>query len=476
MAWLVLETPQGDQLHALGTATTVGRTRECQIRLGDLMVSKLHCTIHQRGGEFWLQDLDSLNCTMVGGVVVRGEVRLKHEDRIEIGSTRLRFVQPPAGDQAVVAPAPLATPTLPAIILRGPDHAPRIVVHPPRATRHEARPAEPRADRTIARDPEARSPIENGLLVVGRTGDVRVRLWNVRIDRGGFFLRVPLAGDRPPSSRLHHYVGKSRHEEMVLEEGDAAFDDLVAQAARDGGSLPEPERVRFVSELVYRTLGGILTRERRAACDALCEAYAGRAMRIGEIIRLGAGVCRHRAFLFFHLARRLGLGVELYRGAVPGGRHAWNVVRVGGTRVFVDTTENVVLDDAREAEQAWGFQASRHDLLHIDHTMDPGRIVRAGDDEGRIEIPRFRHELRKVPGDEEAVLLLYPEEDLPEVRFLHVHFHAGRPTASMFAMDPFVSARIFSIVGDEAHHLTDAIDRDLLARMRDAWENGPPRA
>src|SRR5262249_41689064 len=91
------------------------------------------------------------------------------------------------------------------------------------------------------------------------------------------------------------------------------------------------------------------------------------------------------------------------------------------------------------------------------------------DEAGRVEVPRIRHELRKVPGDEEAVLLLYPEEELPEIRYLYVHLHVGRSTASMFAMDSFVSARIFAIVGDEAHHLTDAIDGEMLERMRRAW-------
>jgi hypothetical protein len=56
------------------------------------------------------------------------------------------------------------------------------------------------------------------------------------------------------------------------------------------------------------------------------------------------------------------------------------------------------------------------------------------------------------------LLLLYAEGELPDVRFLHVHLCAGPQAAAMFAIAPFLSARIFSIVGNEAHHLWDAID------------------
>ena len=193
-------------------------------------------------------------------------------------------------------------------------------------------------------------------------------------------------------------------------------------------------------------------------------------MPIGEIIRIGAGSCRHRAFLFFHLARRLGLRVELYRGSVADSRHAWNVVRVGGQRVFVDATLNVVLDNARDAEEAYGYHASRHDVPQPPAMPPQGELWVAR--EGRVEqVERFhfRHELRKVPGDEEAVLLLYPEGEAPDVRYLHVQVQVGAAAAAMFAIDPFASARVFSILGDEAHYRIDALDRDGAARLRSAW-------
>ena len=196
--------------------------------------------------------------------------------------------------------------------------------------------------------------------MIGRGGDVRAQLWNVRVEEGGIFLRIPLVADRPPSSQLHRYVGNPRHEYIVLDPSDEAFAALAAEAQRDGGALPERARVDYLHALVYRTLGGLLDRAKLDACLAWCGAQANRAVPIGALIRMGAGACRHRAFLFFHLARRLGLGVELCRGAVPQGRHAWNVVRVDGRRVFVDTAFGLVIDDARAAEEAHGYVPSRH--------------------------------------------------------------------------------------------------------------------
>ena len=94
-------------------------------------------------------------------------------------------------------------------------------------------------------------------------------------------------------------------------------------------------------------------------------------------------------------------------------------------------------------------------------------------DAEQVEVFRFRHELRKVPGDEEAVLLLYPEGELPAVRYLHVQVQLDAAAVALFAIDPFVSARVFAVVGDEAHHRMDALDRDAAAAIRRAWPLAP---
>ena len=202
---------------------------------------------------------------------------------------------------------------------------------------------------------------------------------------------------------------------------------------------------------------------------AWCASLEGRPVPIGALIALAAGTCRHRAFLFFHLARRLGLRVEFYRGTVDDSRHAWNVVRIGDERVFVDTTLGVVLDNARDAEEAYGYHASRYDRPRPEAPPLEGRVVTGEGDEAQSEPFHVRYELRKVPGDEEAVLLLYPEGEMPEVRYLHVHLRIEPSVTAMFAIDPFVSARLYAIVGDEAHYRMDAFDRDVLASLRRVW-------
>ena len=430
MAWIVFEhipRPIPCEIH---TTTTIGRHPTCDVQILDKGASKFHCRIHARGDEFWLEDLRSLNGTLVNGLRLKGEMRLTFGDRIQIGSAKGTFQE----TRESTAPPPEA---------------------------------ESGADDPI------QSPVENGQLTVERGGDLQVRLWNVAVGVGGFLVRIPLDGDRPPSSRLLTYPGKSSREELCLENGDAAFDALLEEARREGGSLRERERVGYLAGLVYRALGGRQTPAVQEKCLEACRPYTGRRMPIGALIRIGAGVCRHRAFLFFHLARKLGLRVEMFRGAVPDGRHAWNEVRIGAERVFVDASLGVVMDGAQEAEQALGYAASRFNVPHPTGDAEANRVLVVGDGIGEhISLPTFRHELRKVPGDEEAVLLLYPESELPEVRFLHVHLRAGPEGASMFALPPFISARVFAIVGDEAHHLMDAMEPAAIARVQRAWGKG----
>ena len=447
MAWLVIETEQDGRSCQVGSRITIGRGRDCELRLRDPGASRRHCTIRRRDAELWIRDEGSSNGTLVNGVLVQGEVQLRHRDRIEVGTTALRVLdQAPAPQAPALVPYRFATPL----------GLERTVVQ-------KLLPAEVAA-------PDSGPVIENGLLVVGRNGSLRVQLWNVRVDHGGFFLRIPLVDARPPSSRHHRYVGKGRRDVLVLEPGDTAFEALLAEAQGRLGALPERARVEGVTELVYHALGGLLSKDRLDDCLAWCAAQNGQPVPIGELIQRRAGSCRHRAFLFFHLAQRLGLRAELYRGAVSDERHAWNVVRVGDQRVFVDATLNVVLDDARDAEEAYGYQASRHDVAQPGATPPQGRlVVTSEDDVEQVKVFHFRHELRKVPGDEEAVLLLYPEDEVPAVRYLHVQVQLDAAAVALFAIDPFVSARVFAIVGDEAHHRMDALDRDAVAALRRTW-------
>src|SRR5690606_29698269 len=67
MARLLLATPDGERTVELRPRNTLGRHPDNSIQLLDKIVSKEHCVIEQRGSEFVLRDLGSLNGTFVDG-------------------------------------------------------------------------------------------------------------------------------------------------------------------------------------------------------------------------------------------------------------------------------------------------------------------------------------------------------------------------------------------------------------------------
>ncbi len=70
---------------------TIGRSRECDIFLEDLAVSRLHATIHQLpDGGFEIEDHRSATGTFVNGMRIT-RYRLLEGDIVQIGSNRLTF-------------------------------------------------------------------------------------------------------------------------------------------------------------------------------------------------------------------------------------------------------------------------------------------------------------------------------------------------------------------------------------------------
>lgn len=87
----MLTTPEGQQIVELQAHNTLGRHPSNSVQVLDKIVSKEHCIVVQRGGQFILQDLGSLNGTYINNERVIGERGLKHGDEILLGSTRARF-------------------------------------------------------------------------------------------------------------------------------------------------------------------------------------------------------------------------------------------------------------------------------------------------------------------------------------------------------------------------------------------------
>ncbi len=69
-----------------GTSFTIGRTRDCDLRIENMSVSRLHARLN-RGEDGWLlSDLGSRNGTRVNGWLVREPVPVRPGDLVQFGS------------------------------------------------------------------------------------------------------------------------------------------------------------------------------------------------------------------------------------------------------------------------------------------------------------------------------------------------------------------------------------------------------
>ena len=81
-----------------GTSFTIGRTRDCDLRIENMSVSRLHAQLN-RGEDGWLlNDLGSHNGTRVNGWLVREPVPVRAGDLIQFGSAAF-IVQTPSPSQ-----------------------------------------------------------------------------------------------------------------------------------------------------------------------------------------------------------------------------------------------------------------------------------------------------------------------------------------------------------------------------------------
>jgi hypothetical protein len=72
-------------------ALTVGRSRECDVVVGEETVSRFHAELrHLRGGGWTVRDLDSLNGTWLNGARIR-EARVCRGDVLCLGGLRMEL-------------------------------------------------------------------------------------------------------------------------------------------------------------------------------------------------------------------------------------------------------------------------------------------------------------------------------------------------------------------------------------------------
>ena len=89
MGSLVL--PSGNRVDLGSAKVTVGRLPECTISINDSNISRNHAEVKAGQTAYIVIDLGSTNGTMVNGVKIVGEQRLRDGDIISFGSTHVRF-------------------------------------------------------------------------------------------------------------------------------------------------------------------------------------------------------------------------------------------------------------------------------------------------------------------------------------------------------------------------------------------------
>lgn len=78
----------------LGNAQiTIGRDSSCDFQISERNVSRAHCRLTRHAETYWLEDLNSTNCTMLNETAINHS-KLADGDQLRIGSTVLKFIGP----------------------------------------------------------------------------------------------------------------------------------------------------------------------------------------------------------------------------------------------------------------------------------------------------------------------------------------------------------------------------------------------
>jgi len=96
---------EGKEIPIALSQFVIGRDPECHLRPASALISKRHCALLIRGEKIFLRDFDSTNGTFLNDQPVKGEVEVKHDDRLKVGPL-LFTVKIEA-----TAPAPVNRPT-----------------------------------------------------------------------------------------------------------------------------------------------------------------------------------------------------------------------------------------------------------------------------------------------------------------------------------------------------------------------------
>jgi pSer/pThr/pTyr-binding forkhead associated (FHA) protein len=103
--------PQGKALQFARGEFVFGRGVECHVRPNSEWVSRQHCLLRVTEEGVHLRDLNSCNGTLINGTRLRGECRLAHGDKLQVGPLVFQILlDEPA---PVTAPRPSSPPRPP---------------------------------------------------------------------------------------------------------------------------------------------------------------------------------------------------------------------------------------------------------------------------------------------------------------------------------------------------------------------------
>jgi diguanylate cyclase (GGDEF)-like protein len=85
---IVIAGPNVGEMFKVGEGGDIGRGGDVQFRLTDTEISRRHARIVRRGGEVFVEDLNSTNGTFVNGLQVERQA-LKDGDKIQVGTTTI---------------------------------------------------------------------------------------------------------------------------------------------------------------------------------------------------------------------------------------------------------------------------------------------------------------------------------------------------------------------------------------------------
>ncbi len=82
----------GEHFAPGGEETTIGRSPDNDIFLDDVTVSRKHAVLMERNGDYFIEDLGSLNGTFVNRKRIEAEAKLENGDELQIGKYKLSFI------------------------------------------------------------------------------------------------------------------------------------------------------------------------------------------------------------------------------------------------------------------------------------------------------------------------------------------------------------------------------------------------